>query len=392
MSELVAGNQLQLLCTGGEYFPALLAQIAQAKYEIRMETYIFEADVIGQQVVGALCAAAKRGVKVHLLVDGFGAAKFALSAAPTLRECGVEIQIYRPEVNAVFFRNPFRRHRLRRLHRKLSVFDSRIGFVGGINIVDDSPTPKIPPRFDYAVRVEGPVVAEIHRAMLHVWRIVTRAAAGFRHHPPPSPAQAGPSANAGDMTAGLVIRDNLRHRRDIEAAYLQALQSARHEVLIANAYFLPGRLFRRALLSAARRGVKVTLLLQGQIEYPLLHYATLALYARLMRARIRIVEYRRSFLHAKVAVIDGQWATVGSSNIDPFSLLLAQEANLVVSDATFATQLATSLNQAMQTDAVEILPHDLHARSWLARTASWLAYGSMRFIIGFTGYGRRRRR
>ena len=229
MSELVAGNRLDLLCTGGEYFPALLTQIAQAKYEIRMETYIFEADVIGHQVAGALCAAAKRGVKIRLLVDGFGAAKFAESVAPKLREGGVEIQIYRPEVNAVFFRNPFRRHRLRRLHRKLSVFDGRIGFVGGINIVDDSPTPETPPRFDYAVCIEGPVVAEIHKAMRHVWRNVMHAAAGFRHHPPPSPAQAGPSANAGVMNAGLVIRDNLRHRRDIEAAYLQALQSARHK-------------------------------------------------------------------------------------------------------------------------------------------------------------------
>ena len=136
----------------------------------------------------------------------------------------------------------------------------------------------------------------------------------------------------------------------------------------------------------------MTLLLQGQIEYPLLHYATQALYARLMRARIRIVEYRHSFLHAKVAVIDGHWATVGSSNIDPFSLLLSREANLVIDDAAFATQLQDSLNAAMETGAVEIRPRDLHARGWLARIASQLAYGIVRIVIGFTGYGRRRSR
>jgi cardiolipin synthase len=170
------------------------------------------------------------------------------------------------------------------------------------------------------------------------------------------------------------------------------LHNARQEVLIANAYFLPGTLFRRALISAARRGVKVTLLLQGQIEYPLLHYATQALYARLIGAHIRIVEYRRSFLHAKVAVIDGQWATVGSSNIDPFSLLLSREANLVIEDAKFAAQLHDSLSAAMATDAVEILPQYLRERSLLARVASQLAYGIVRMVIGFTGYGRRRRR
>lgn len=400
MSDLVPGNRLQLLCSGEEYFPALLQQIEQAASEIRIETYIFEADVIGHQVAAALCAAAKRGVTVCLLVDGFGAAKLDHGLAPEMRASGVEVQIYRPAPGNSFFRNPIRRHRLRRLHRKLSVFDRKIAFVGGINIVDDSQTQKIPPRFDYAVRVEGPLVAEIHAAILHVWQIVAWAALGMHRHTMPEPLisdlipepiTVAPAA-VGSVAARLVIRDNLRHRRDIELAYLHALHNARQEVLIANAYFLPGTLFRRALISAARRGVKVTLLLQGQIEYPLLHYATQALYARLIGAHIRIVEYRRSFLHAKVAVIDGQWATVGSSNIDPFSLLLSREANLVVEDAEFAKQLHESLTAAMATDAVEILPQYLRERSLLARIASQLAYGIVRMVIGFTGYGRRRGR
>ena len=400
MSDLVPGNQLQLLCTGAEYFPALLTEIAAARREIRIETYIFEADEIGHQVAAALSAAAKRGVAVHLLVDGFGAAKLDHGLAPAMRQCGVEIQIYRPEVGHARWRNPFRRHRLRRLHRKLSVFDSQIAFVGGINIVDDSKTRKVAPRFDYAVRIEGPVVADIRVAMARVWQIVAWAALGMHRQTAPAPvlpdlvpdALPATPAVAGNVAAKLVIRDNMRHRRDIELAYLHALHNAKHEVLIANAYFLPGTLFRRALANASRRGVKVTLLLQGQIEYPLLHYATQALYARLMRVGIRIVEYRHSFLHAKVAVIDGHWATVGSSNIDPFSLLLSREANLVIDDAAFATQLQDSLNAAIKTGAVEIRPRDLHARSWLARTMSQLAYGIVRLVIGFTGYGRRRAR
>jgi cardiolipin synthase len=387
VTDFVAGNRLQLLCSGAEYFPALLRQIEHASSEIRIETYIFEADVIGHQVAAALCTAAKRGVTVHLMVDGFGAARFDHSLAPGLRECGVEVQIYRPER-----RNwVFRRHRLRRLHRKLSVFDQRIAFVGGINIVDDSATLKIPPRFDYAVRVEGPVVAQIAAAMAHVWNIVAWASVGLKRDLTREKSKAKSLEAAGNVAASLLIRDNLRHRRDIELAYLHALHNARDRVLIANAYFLPGKLFRRALINASRRGIKVTLLLQGQVEYALLHYATLALYARLMKAGIRIVEYRKSFLHAKVAVIDGQWATVGSSNIDPFSLLLSREANLVVGDAVFAGELEASLDAAMKNGAVEIRLSDLRQRSWLARLASELAYGVVRMMIGFSGYGRRRR-
>lgn len=387
MTTFVSGNRLQLLCNGAEYFPALLAQIAQATSEIRIETYIFEADVIGRQVAVALCAAARRGVSVHLMVDGFGAARFDRSLAPELRESGVSVQIYRPER-----RNwVFRRHRLRRLHRKLSVFDQRAAFVGGINIIDDSATLQIPPRFDYAVYVEGPVVAEISAAMRHVWNIVAWASLGLKRSVPTEKRETKSHPVAGKVAAALLIRDNLRHRNDIEMAYLRALHNAHDRVLIANAYFLPGKLFRRALISAARRGIKVTLLLQGQMEYALLHYATLALYTRLIKADIRIVEYRKSFLHAKVAVVDGKWATVGSSNIDPFSLLLSREANLVVDDAVFATELEDSLNSAIKSGAVEIRLSDLRQRCWTARLASELAYGVVRMMIGFSGYGRRRR-
>jgi cardiolipin synthase len=140
------------------------------------------------------------------------------------------------------------------------------------------------------------------------------------------------SGARGEQTAAFLVRDNILHRRDIEEAYLEAIAAAQQDILLANAYFLPGRRFRRALHDAVKRGVRVVILLQGRIEYRLLHYATQALYGRLLGAGIRIFEYRRSFLHAKVAVIDSHWATVGSSNIDPFSLLLAREANIVVKD------------------------------------------------------------
>ena len=186
------------------------------------------------------------------------------------------------------------------------------------------------------------------------------------------------------------MRDNLRHRRDIEEAYLDAIGAARSEIVLANAYFLPGRRFRRALTDAVARGVRVNVLLQGRVEYLLQHYATQALYGSLLGAGVRIFEYRPSFLHAKVAVIDDEWATVGSSNIDPFSLLLAREANVIVRDAGFAGQLRRSLAQAIADDSSEVRAEEFRGRSVFRRAASWLAYTAVRLAVGLAGYGGQR--
>ncbi|MFN6961658.1 MAG: cardiolipin synthase ClsB [Rhodocyclaceae bacterium] len=380
--ELLPGNHLTLLETGAQYFPALLEAIETAERTIQLETYIFANDATGRAVTAALAAAARRGINVRVLVDGFGAPDFAPGLGREIVAAGGMVDVYRPEVA----RLRLERHRLRRLHRKLAVIDARIAFVGGINIIDDTDTPGLGPRFDYAVRIEGPLVAPICTHMLHLWRLVGWAR--LRRRPPePAPGICSPGATAGDVVAAFVVRDNLRHRRDIEEAYLEALDSAKQDVLIANAYFLPGRRFRHALIDAARRGCRVTVLLQGRVEYALLHYATQALYGQLLAHGIRIFEYRAGFLHAKVGAVDEDWATVGSSNIDPFSLLLAREANVIVKDARFSAALRASLGRAIEEDAVEITFAHLFRSGWLARTLRWLAYGLVRLMLGITRYG-----
>ena len=389
ITDFLPGNRIELLTTGSEYFPALLRAIESARIEVRIESYIFEDDTIGRQVVEALIQAARRGVAVHVLVDGFGASGFVPAFGDELASAGVEARVYRPEVA----RFKFRRHRLRRLHRKLVTVDARIAFVGGINIIDDMNVENMPkqtpPRYDYAIRIEGPLLAPIHATMLHLWKLVGWASLQRRLA---APAFCGVTTTAcGNMTAALLIRDNLGHRRDIEDAYLSAIAAAQSEIIIANAYFLPGRSFRHALMAAARRGVRVTILLQGRVEYLLLHFASQALYGALLAADVRIFEYRRSFLHAKVAVIDGHWATVGSSNIDPFSLLLAREANVVVKNSAFAAVLLASLRQAMREGGGEVKRDEWKKKSWPARTVNWLAYSGVRLMIGLAGYTREHR-
>jgi cardiolipin synthase len=383
-ADFVAGNRITLLESGAAYFPALIAAIDAARAEVHLETYIFEADITGRRVAAAFAQAAQRGVRVRVLVDGFGARDFMSSLGEDLTRAGVEVMVYRPAVSSL----RLRRHGLRRLHRKLAVVDGSIAFVGGINVIDDDNTPgQVPPRFDYAVSIEGPLLHTIHASVRRLWQLVRWAS--FRHRVSELPRRLAAETWCGHVTAAFVIRDNLRHRRDIEDAYLEAIAAARHEIVLAHAYFLPGQRFRHALMAAARRGVRVVVLLQGRVEYLLLHYASQALYGVLLESGVQIFEYRKSFLHAKVGVVDVRWATVGSSNIDPFSLMLAREANVVVHDHGFAATLRASLQTAMEHGAVEIRREHWRRKSLLSRSVNWIAYGLVRLLVGLAGYGRK---
>lgn len=382
----VSGNQLMLLRNGAEFFPQLCADIDVAQHSIYLETYIFAADETGRRVASALQRAASRGVAVRMLMDGYGSAELPQRCLGDLRINGVEVQWFRREISPFTLRRN-RKRRLLRLHRKLAVMDGQIAFVGGINIIDDIPASGDldVPRLDYAVRVQGAVAGEIHAAMRHLWGVVSWAS--FRRRSKEiRQFVMGKVEHVAVPEIAFLVRDNVRHRRDIERAYLKAIAAAQHEIIIANAYFLPGRVFLRALKQAAQRDVRVVLLLQGKVEYRLQHYATHALYEQLLASGIEIYEYQASYLHAKVAVVDGQWATVGSSNIDPFSLLLAREANLAVRDAGFAGDMRASLLDAINNDAIRVDAEYGAARNWLEYLAARISYGVVRRLIGMTGY------
>ena len=195
----------------------------------------------------------------------------------------------------------------------------------------------------------------------------------------------GVAAGTFCARAALLLRDNLRNRASIERAYLRAIGHAREEIVIANAYFVPGGKLRRALIKAAKRGVRVCLLLQGRYEYFMQYYAARPVFGALLRAGVHIYEYSPSFLHAKVAVIDSHWATVGSSNLDPLSLLLAREANVIVDDKAFAAGLRDRLVKAMEAEGKPMDAAEYEKRPAAQRVKEWAAFVIMRVLLVVQG-------
>jgi cardiolipin synthase len=389
VTKINSGNRIILLQNGDAYFPALEKALDRAVDDIYLETYIFKNDRTGRRIGEALRRAAMRGVLTHLLIDGFGSNGLSKTMIDYLKEAGVMVLTFRPKISPW----TLRRRRLRRLHRKIVVIDQSLAFVGGMNIMDDVDMPgQVSPRYDYAVSVEGPLVKTIYSSTRRLWlRVVWLRRLRFYWHRDKK-CQAPSLESAGNMKSTFLVRDNFRHRHDIEKAYLQAINQAQSEIILANAYFLPGRNFRHALLRAARRGVRVVLLLQGKIEYRLAHYASRALFGTFLDAGIEIYEYHQSILHAKVAVIDNHWATVGSSNLDPFSLLLALEANIVVDDQSFATALKDSLEQAIKAGARRVLEDTWRLQPLMLRLVCWLSFGMIRFMVGIAGESPKRQK
>ena len=382
--KVIAGNQVTLLKNGAEFFPSLIAAIDAATLDVCIETYIFSDDAAGTSISLALVRAVRRGVAVRVLIDGVGSKYTPQIFFASMRDAGVNVMVFRPDHR----RFAFAKTRLRRNHRKIALIDGKVGFVGGLNIIDDmTGSLSEHPRLDYAVKVEGPLLTDIYRAVQQLWQWV--ALQHFRRKAAAEILLPVEPAPAGKHRALFVVRDNFRHRHAIEALYRQAIARAQSSVLIVCAYFLPGRRLRRRLVEAAGRGVQVTILLQGRADHPLLQLATRALYAQLLGANITICEYQKSMMHAKVAVVDDSWATVGSSNLDPFSLFLNREANVAVFDADFARQLRESVMAEIEAGAIVCKAEDWHKRSLSVRMQEWFAYGMARWVAGMIGYSKR---
>jgi cardiolipin synthase len=404
MAPLLPGHQVRLLQGGVEFFSSLISDIDLSVHEVRMETYIFDLTASGADVAQALERAGRRGVSVYLVMDGVGTPRIPDEWMKRFDAAGVQWRFFSP-LGRLGLLIP---SRWRRLHRKLCVVDGRVAFCGGINVLDDFYDPNHGrldyPRFDFAVRVTGPLVHSVHEATAKLWwRLQTIRSVNekafqatwlavqsalkltLQRHLGAGAVPSASNDSKGNANANLLLRDNLLNRSRIEKSYRKAIGEAQNEIIIANAYFLPGRKLRKGLIHAARRGVKVRLLLQGRYEYFMQFHATRPVYGALLAAGVEIHEYSVSFLHAKVAVIDGHWSTVGSSNLDPLSLLLAREANVVVDDVEFAQLLRSRLEFAMENDGIRIDPAAYANRPLSQRFLDRLSFAIMRILLFLNG-------
>lgn len=424
------GHQLLLLQGGQDLFPALIEAMDAARQVVHLETYIFEFAGAALGVAQALERAALRGVQVRLVVDGVGTPSVPVEWRQRFDAAGVNWCVYAP-LGQLGLLIP---SRWRRLHRKLCVVDGTLGFCGGINIIDDLDDVALGrlnvPRLDFSLRVAGPLVADMVDTMEQLWwrlqavrsarqrefkaawealretrpqgdfsrlldRLDRRSSLGLRggrvhadaewEHSSQAPLTEGPMGVDG-ARAALLLRDNVSHRHDIERAYLKAIGEARRDIVIANAYFIPGRKLRRALALAVQRGVRVRLLSQGRYENFMQYHAARPVYQHLLDAGVEIHEYAPSALHAKVAVIDRRWATVGSTNLDPLSLLLAREANVMTTDQRFAALLHERLEALLTHEGEPVDAQSLERRTHWQRLADRLAFGVMRAVLFLTGH------
>jgi cardiolipin synthase len=381
----VGGNSIALLENGEGFYPRVFACIANAQREVVLETFILFEDKVGVQLHEALVAAARRGAQVDVTIDGWGSPDLSARFLGSLAEAGVRVHVFDPGSR------PFgmRPHMLRRMHRKIVVVDGQVAFVGGINysadhLADFGPEAKQ----DYSVEIRGPLVADIHRfghAALaegqkrENYRPWWRSRKDLR-------ATIDEQPHAGDVSAMFAIRDNRGHVDDIERHYRIAIRAARKRIVIANAYFFPGYRLIRELRRAARRGVDVRLILQGEPDMAFVKTAATMLYQHLLGAGVRIYEYCERPFHGKVAVADDEWATVGSSNLDPLSLALNLEANVVIRDREFNRVLSGRLEHLMGHSCKQITADDVqHATGW-GGLRGFLAYHFTRRYPRWAGW------
>ncbi|MCJ7799675.1 MAG: cardiolipin synthase ClsB [Polaromonas sp.] len=394
MTRWISGNRFRLLENGEEFFPRVFACIAAAREEVVLETFILFEDKVGLALHAVLLEAAGRGVQIDITIDGYGSPDLSPGFISALTQAGVRVHVFDPSPKLWGYRTNL----FRRMHRKIVVVDGARAFVGGINysadhLADFGPTAKQ----DYAVEIEGAIVADIHafvrQALTQDQREPATSIRGrlregisVQAHKLTQPWRRATPAPAGEAAAIFVTRDNRKHTKDIEQHYRIAIRAARQRIVIANAYFFPGYRLLRELRRAAQRGVDVQLILQGEPDMAIVKTAANMLYHYLLAGGVRIFEYDTRPMHGKVAVADGAWATVGSSNLDPLSLSLNLEANVIIKDRAFNQHLSARLDELMTHDCRQILADDLVESSWWRTVRSFFVFHLLRRYPAWAGW------
>lgn len=361
---LLPGNRVLLLRDGAEAYPRMLEAIRRAERSVFLEMYIFADDPVGQRFARALAGRVRAGVDVRVVYDSAGSRDSAREFFGWMRSQGVKVLEFHP-IHRSFHGFRFRR----RNHRKLLVVDGRVAFVGGLNIGREYAAPAdggLGWR-DTQVELKGPVVAPLARTAEVVWRQASRRKEAYRIDVVPAPPQ------EGGLPALVVSSLQFRTRWEIGKHYLHAIRRARERVWIANSYFLPSLTFRRELRRAARRGVDVRLLVPRQTDFPPVLYATRNLFARYLAWGVRVFEWQGPMMHAKTAVVDGAWSTVGSYNLDHLSLLHNFELTAILAGRDFGARMERMFEEDLA-GSREIRPDEWRRRGWASRLAEQACY------------------
>jgi cardiolipin synthase A/B len=366
-------NKVKIIQGGAEYFNLLLHLINNAVESIHLQTYIFGNDETGRMVSDALMAAAKRKVNVYLLADGYASQSLSKKTIQAFEESGVHFRFFEPLLKSKNF------YFGRRLHHKIFVSDGKYSLTGGVNIADRyNDMPGIAAWLDFALYAEGEISRELCLACWKTWD-------GFAQKMPPNPCQKKVAFDFREeecTTIGLRQNDWVRNKNQISSTYISLLRNARSHITILCSYFLPGKIIRRLLRNASKRGVKIKVITAGPSDVMLSKNAERWMYDWLLRNNIELYEYQTTVLHGKVAVCDSEWLTIGSYNINNISAYASVEANLDVRNADVAREMEQRLTTIIEKECKHITTEELtHTKSIFKQFVQWFSYQVIRFIF-----------
>ncbi|MEI9946264.1 MAG: phospholipase D-like domain-containing protein [Chitinophagaceae bacterium] len=377
-------NRIKLVRGGKPYFDCLLEMINAAKESFHLQTYIYNDDETGKLVADALKEAVKRKVEVYMLVDGYASRSIARSFINELREAGIQFRFFNPLLKSSYF------YFGRRMHHKVAVCDGIYALVGGVNVTDRyNDTADKPAWLDFALHIEGEVAKELCILCWKTWKNFPKKMA------PTSCEQQQikydiPASEGSKVS--MRRNDWVRRKNEISATYIHMLRNSTSHITILCAYFLPGRIIRRYLMYAAKRGVKIKVITAGVSDVMLSKYAERYMYNWLLRNNIELYEYQRNVLHGKIAVCDSQWMTIGSYNINDISAYASIELNMNVQDPKFAKETESMLQEIIDKDCIAITKEYYNKRRTLfRRVRGWISYEFIRGVLYlFTFYFKRK--
>ena len=354
-------ENIALVHSGEDYFSRLERIILESKSEIHIQTYIFDYDSTGQRIIAALKIAASRNVKINILIDGFGSLSFPTEIINELSKVGIELRIFSPffSANSLYIG--------RRLHHKIVVSDAKTALIGGINIADKyHGTATETPWLDYAVEINDENIAkslqELCRDIYIKKRIIRRKEIK------------SVIETTEETTIKVLQNDWLKRKNEIFKAYINTIGNAKKEIVIVSSYFLPGKKLIKTLKKASQNKVTIKLILSGISDVPMARRASCHLYSKLLRYNIELYEWKKSVLHGKIAVIDANWTTIGSFNLNNLSSYASIEMNVAIDSEKFATDFLVHLNGIIG-QCERITPETLKLTYGLtSKFTNWVSY------------------